>query len=301
MEVVDLVRSGALLLAFLAVQFGIQSKKDRGATRWLKIETVSTTVFGLGFLLFPSNVLGYMVKGKLDPIHLLLTRIFGVFLLSTGCVTYYYSTSLVNKTQRHLTQAITLLLVVVSMLMIQVKSQKDGSQKFNNQHLTFGILGATLWFIGHFLELFRVRDIGGASSSGFCLRTHADIHAAIDMACCFAAAFTYIAYPSYPFSFMGGKMDIIHAHMYRVLGVMILGQALGYLVALISGIPEDRHAQIIGRLAVFVLMTPIVLFNQWWYGLINQQQFTLLFCMGLVPSLLNIAAGYYSGRKEKVA
>mgnify|MGYP001552526295 CR=1 FL=1 len=59
MQVIDCVRSGALIVAFLAVILG---NRSGGAARWLIVDALSSGLFGLGFLLVPDRVLGYMVS-----------------------------------------------------------------------------------------------------------------------------------------------------------------------------------------------------------------------------------------------
>ena len=61
MQVLDILRSGALIVAFLAVNLGNRKSKD-GAAKWLFIDSLSSSIFGLAFLIFPDIILGYMVS-----------------------------------------------------------------------------------------------------------------------------------------------------------------------------------------------------------------------------------------------
>jgi hypothetical protein len=61
MQIVDILRSGALVVAFLSIIIG--NRKDRNAvSNWLLVDAISTGGFGLAWLLCPDTLLGYMVS-----------------------------------------------------------------------------------------------------------------------------------------------------------------------------------------------------------------------------------------------
>lgn len=296
MQVVDILRSGALVLAFLAVSFGY--RKSNGASKWLYVDSLSSALFGFGFLLFPDVLLGHMVYGKLDPVHTLFTRVFGALLLSSSCVSYYFAGKSVNKSQRVITQSLVLCVLVMSMGMAQLKSQQGGRQKFNDQHVTFGMLGAGLWFLGNFVQVFRASDLGQVASRGFSLRNRADIFAFIDMMLLVTVALQAYAFPSFLFSkitYKGWKMDLVHAHMCRTVAVMSFGMALGYLQSFLNGSASDRHAAVLGRVVQIVVALPVVMAYQWWFQLYDNQFFTMLTLFFQLPVALLVGAAYYAG------
>lgn len=300
MQIVDILRSGALLVAFLSIIIG--NRKDRNAVNnWLLVDTISTAGFGAGWLLFPDNLLSYMVTGKLDPIHLLVARIFGAILLTQAIVAYQKLGS--NTSQNLLIKSVTLLMLVLCMCVAQSKSLQGGKQKFNNNHLTFGILGASLWCCGNLLALALVPDLGTRESRPLRLRSLPNALALVDMLFVMAAAVAYLAFPSLPLGYVtveNFKPDMVHMHMYRVVGVLLLGEALGYLAAFTTGSCEARQAMITRRLLSTVLVISLIMAYQWWYTLVASQVY-IKSLAGNVAGLVALALAYYRGRALKKA
>ena len=58
MNPVDFVRSGSLLVAFLAC--GFSDRRGQGST-WLRADQIASVAFGATFLLFPHTLLTYLV------------------------------------------------------------------------------------------------------------------------------------------------------------------------------------------------------------------------------------------------
>ena len=63
MQIVDILRSGALVVAFLSIFIGNWNLGKNEVPNWILVDTISTGAFGLGWLLFPDSLLGYMVSG----------------------------------------------------------------------------------------------------------------------------------------------------------------------------------------------------------------------------------------------
>lgn len=296
MQIVDILRSGALLVAFLSIIIG--NRKDRNAVNnWLLVDTISTAGFGAGWLLFPDNLLSYMVSGKLDPIHLLVARVFGAVLVSQAIVAYQKLGA--NKSQNLLIKSVSLLMLVLCMCVVQNKSLQGGKQKFNNNHLTFGIFGASLWCCGNVLALALVADLGTRESRPLRLRSLPNLVALLDMLLTMASAVTYLAFPLLPLSYVvteNFKPDMVHTHMYRVVGVCLLGEALGYLAAFTTGSIEARHSQITRRLICMVICIPLIMAYQWWYAIIARQVY--IGCLGSYVVIVGaLAMAYYRGLK----
>lgn len=299
MQVVDILRSGALLVAFLSVIVG--NRKDGNAcANWLLVDTIASSAFGLAFFLFPDVVLQYMVSGRLDPVHLMATRGFGALLLSSACVSSQSRRSN-NKSQRLMVQCLVILILILTMIVAQIRSQEGGTQKFNDKHMTFGILGTSLWFLGSFVNFFRVNDLGVSEARTLTLNNCTNCCAFLDLILCAAAAFTYFGFPTYPLSYVaytGWKADMLHLHMHRVTAALIFGSILGYLLAFSSGSKQDLHLQVIGRMSSLGLTIPMICAYQWWYTLVAPKMFIVSISIAVL-SFLNVCTAYYKGKKEK--
>lgn len=300
MQVVDILRSGALVVGFLSAIVG--SRKDRNpVASLLRVDAISTGAFGLAWLVFPDSLLGYMVSGKLDPIHLMLTRGFGAFLLASVAVNYR-NPQAANRSINTLIKSLILILLVMCMCVSQYKSQKDGKQKFNNQHLTFGIVGAGLWTLLNLLVVvygdnLDKREVQAPLSiRGSC----ANACAFLDMVVCATGCISYLAFPSYALSFVSVekfKADMVHAHMYRTLALFLLASVLNYMAAFVNGSKRARHDEVTRRLIVASITIPIFMAYQWWYQIASPQLFMYTQAANIIL-FLNICWAYYVGGKE---
>ena len=68
---VDILRSGGIILFFTIGAFWFHRKV------WFTFEIIFSLATGVGYILIPKTLVDFQITGDLDPVHVMILRLFG--------------------------------------------------------------------------------------------------------------------------------------------------------------------------------------------------------------------------------
>jgi len=284
MEIIDYIRSGALILAFVAALFA-------GRTNWLKANTLIYGAMGSAMYFFPKALLDYQTEGKLDLLHLYLAQQMGSCMIAASLLTHYSSLSKSAAVSNSL--MLTRVIGAIFMLVVGFMdaSKMEGSeQKLSSHHTTFTLLALGLGLVGNLVYVFRSGELGGAAVS---LRNRVSVGIFIDTFFVMLFGIASFGYPEMGLASLNGiKPDGIHGHYVRSLGAVQIMVGLHGLSSLSFDNDKDKRLYIVGRIIALIFSLPVYGLYQWKYAFVTTDYFYST--MGISAAIsLNLLLTYY--------
>lgn len=283
--VVDLLRSGALVVVFLATAF---ADKRGQQSVWVKVDALTSAATGLALFLCPGILLAYEVDGEANNLLVYLARAVGVTMMSTAAVYHLTIRERDNASMGSWLVARTLSCGAVLAVFVHAM---NAYSNLNDKFISFGVLGQFLMFAGHVIHLFRYNDFvndgrGGAATAG----DRTKLHLFIDLLFSFTYMMHSFAFPESALAVSSTKASGLHFMFLRYMGANLMTSSLFGLVSLQSNNERDRRAVLLSRLLIVLLMTPVFIFYQHFYGIVSMQGKQVWLMLGL-HTLLLVNAG----------
>jgi len=297
MDVVDYLRSGALIVGFLATVWA-------GRETWLLADVVVTAAFGAAAFFFPNALLSYETVGNLDIVHTYLAQAVGMTLLGAATTSYLSLKSRDDGVHTSLlfSRFISAMVLLQAMAFDYLKAFDD-NQRWSTQYISFGFLGCTLWMVGSLIHILKSPTF---TTSSIDLKGRLSRHLLIDICLFFTGSLAYYAFPAIvlsPFQNVNAygtaiKPDGIHAHLVRTVGALLFGSALHGFNSLGFHDKADQRAFLAGRVVMYALVYPTVALYQWKYQFVSSQMALLSMAFGALPAG-NAACGCFIEGKLK--
>lgn len=267
MDSIDFVRSGALLVAFLAC--GFADRRGQGSA-WLHADQIATAAFGAGLVFFPQTILAYVMEGKADWVHAALMQAVGLTLLACAATWWMSSRSREATTCWSIARILSCL-ALLQVLYYSEWKYGNNDQKLTTQHHTFATFGSILLTIGHFLCVVRVYGSGNERNiprqwtrENACL-FFVVIFLLLDTFCMFARPHhkqQYIAIKDW-------KIDGVHLYLVRVGATQLMSLFFFAVFGLINLPKRDKVAVLVSCLMFYGAVFPGMVYYQWIQPFIN--------------------------------
>ena len=304
LSVVDLLRSGALLVAFLATAF---ADKRGQASVWLKADAVACAGFGLGLYLFPGVFINYMVDGETDVLHIHMTRVVGAMAVVTVAV--YYHLAIKDKDNAPLGSWIVSRTlgsaVLFAVAALGANTYGKGSTHFNQKFVSFACFGNLLVFLGYLIHMLRFNDYvnegrRGTDSARDCTR----FHLLVDLLLTFPQVLFVFGFPQTHFDLSGLKADGIHLFLGRMLACQLLPMLLFGIQALQGSNEENRRAFFLVKILGFLSVLPWACYYGYYHNMVPTFTRAFMIHQGLaLVALINAFVGAFyrpgDARKRK--
>lgn len=293
LDVVDYLRSGALLVAFIAVFLADRKNRDEGSV-WLKADVITLGAVGAGLFLFPSQLLGYMSTVKTDVVHEGLCRNYGATFIGLALMWRHYSDDRTPQTAWLLVRSLAGLTAIQCMIFSQTNL---AGQKIHmtDQHVTFFLFMVCLSTMGNIYHLLKRGNFGSVRRS-WTTSDSTTVHLLVDILIMLPLGFSLLILPDWWLSLLDVKdfkPDVIHQMLLQFVGLSTIMSRFLFIMSLGFADDKDRRAVFYGNLWTVVLITPWGIFYQVKYHFHSPTSLIIMSVVNLVVPVLNslIAAG----------
>jgi len=291
MPVTSLLRSGAVLVVFLAILFW-----DRRASTWIQSQVYYMGFTGFCAYFAPSA--NIHLVGNVGPVHDYLIQVLGCWLLTQSYCLYQLSRDGMTQFVIFLGQAVGGAMLLVIHLYGHFKYQKDDIH-FESEHLTLMIPIAFCITVGGVIFLYRHGSTYDGRAEPISLGG-INTHLIVDGFVTCLLGLQSLAFPEISLgSLEGVKPDGVMATFVRHLGcLMLVG---GFFSIFMCSIPNenDKRIKLLEKIVVTALYLPMATLYQLKIGFMTWPVFVSGIFVAMIPLANAVCALYIRGRKKK--
>lgn len=288
MNLVDCIRTGALIVAFLALLL-----VDRRS--WITADALLNFAVGAALVIAPRYILDFQVEGTLSPTHLLIARFLGITIITGGVI--FWAT----RDTWDGTVPITLLMSRVfscSLIVLLQVCLHWGTNKgkknvnWNDSHITFGMVCNMLWLVLSLVHVLRSSDFSTYPQHN--VRINTLLHVDSWLVCLLSAFF--LAFPDIVLSVLIPSVktpNVVHLHLTRMIGIHGIGSAIISLQAPGFLHESDKRVQFVARITGQLMLLSFIASLVYLERLNVNQAAKAALVLG--PSLFNAMLGYSAG------
>ncbi|KAI0215676.1 hypothetical protein LSAT2_032262 [Lamellibrachia satsuma] len=259
------------------------------------VNEMMATAVGAALVVAPQYILDFQVDGTLSSTHLLVARILGISILTSGVM--FWAT----RETWDGTVPITLLmsrvfscsLVLLAQVCVHWGTSKGKKNiNWNDTHIMFGMTCNVLWLTLSLVHVLRSSDFSTYPQHN--VRINTLLHVDSWFICLLSALF--LAFPDVILSVLVPSVkspNVVHLHLTRMIGIHGIGSAIISLQAPGFLHESDKRVQFISRIACQLLLLTFMASLVYLERLTTNQAAKV--SVVLIPSLFNAVLGFSAG------